>query len=65
MDTLKKDTYLQVSGVIFLAVAVLHGLRAVNDWELAYNEWMVPMWVSWAVVIIALYLAYNAFRLKK
>lgn len=65
MNTLKKDSFIQVSGIIFLAVAILHGLRVVNNWELVYHEWMVPMWISWAVVVVVLYLAYSAFRLKK
>ncbi len=65
MNILKKDTYFQVTGVIFLAVAVLHGLRVVNGWELLYGAWAVPMWVSVAVVAVGLYLAYNAFYLKK
>ena len=65
MNHLKKETYIQVSGLIFLAVAVLHGLRAINQWDLVYNEWMVPLWLSWVVVVVLLYLAYSAFHLKK
>ena len=65
MNTLKKDTFIHVSGFIFLAVAVLHGLRVINEWEFSYDEWMVPMWVSWVAIILTLYLAYSAFQLKK
>lgn len=65
MNHLKKDVYLQVSGLVFLAAAILHGWRALNGWELVYNEWMVPVWASWVAAAILLYLAYNAFYLKK
>jgi hypothetical protein len=65
MDTLKKGKFIQVSGIIFSAVAVLHGLRAFNEWDLVYNGWIVPLWVSWLAAAGLAYLAYSAFRLNK
>ncbi|MEX0652473.1 MAG: hypothetical protein WD153_03410 [Candidatus Paceibacterota bacterium] len=65
MDILKKETYVQVTGYIFLAVGIFHGLRAFNEWGLVYNGWVVPLWVSWIAAVGTLYLAYNAFHLKK
>jgi len=65
MKTLDKNALVSISGLIFLVVAILHGLRAINSWELVYNGWAVPLWISWTVAIVGLYIAYNAFNLKK
>ena len=65
MDTLNKDTFFQVAGYVFLAAGILHGLRAFNEWDMVYNGWEVPLWLSWVVCVGALYLGYNALRLQK
>lgn len=53
------------AGVVFLAVAALHALRVFQGWHVSVGEWIVPMWVSWAGLALAGFLAYTAFRLKK
>ena len=65
MNTLKKETFVQVAGVVFLAAGLLHGFRAFNEWDLVYNDWIVPLWLSWVVAVGALYLAYCAFTHNK
>ncbi len=57
-------TYLKVTGAIFAVIAVLHLLRVINGWEAVIGGWFVPIWFSWAAIIIAGYLAYSAFTLK-
>ncbi len=65
MKPLQKKEYFQITGYLFVGVAILHGLRAFNEWELMYNDWEVPLWLSWVVVVGVLYLAYSAFKLQK
>ncbi|OGG54793.1 hypothetical protein A3D62_02390 [Candidatus Kaiserbacteria bacterium RIFCSPHIGHO2_02_FULL_49_11] len=65
MNTLKKETYIKVSGVIFLVVGVLHGVRALNEWNLLISDWSIPVWASWVGLVVGLYLAYTALRLQK
>ncbi len=60
---MRQQTYLTVSGFIFLAIAVLHGLRLYWGWEAVIGGVLVPLSVSWISVIIAGALAYSAFQL--
>ena len=58
-------TFSKVAGVIFLLIAILHALRLAYGWPAVIGGWAVPMWLSWAALIIAGYLAYQGFRLSK
>ncbi len=54
-----------VSGIVFLAGALVHGWRAYSGFDLMYGDWLVPIWLSWLVVLVAFILALAAFmRLK-
>jgi hypothetical protein len=55
--------YLGVSGAIFGIVALLHLLRLALDWPARIGTWSVPMWVSWAALLLAGGLCVWAFRL--
>ena len=35
-----------IAAVIFALVALLHLLRLVYDWQVVFNGWVVPMWLS-------------------
>ena len=41
-------SYLITSALIFAAVAILHFLRLINDWDFVLGPWSIPRWVSWA-----------------
>lgn len=60
-----QKTFNGVVGVIFLLIAVLHALRLLYGWSAEIGGWMVPMWFSWVALVIAGYLAWSAFRLKR
>ena len=53
------------AGSVFLLVAILHALRLFFGWQASVVGWTVPMWVSWAGVVLAGFLAYTAFGQKK
>jgi len=55
--------YIQVSGVIFSAVALLHALRVAFKWTAVIGGWEFPMWLSVIGLLIAAYLAFTAYRL--
>ncbi len=42
-----------LAGIIFLAVALAHMLRAVMYWPVTVAGWTVPMWLSWVAFLIA------------
>lgn len=56
-DTKKRTKrYYTVVSIIFLVVALLHFMRAVNGWELVLNGYVIPVWISWVVVVLLGYL---------
>jgi len=65
MKTLKAATYFKLTSVIFAVIAVIHGYRAINDMQASLGSWDVPMWLTWILGIVALYLAYSGYQLSK
>lgn len=53
------------AGTLFLTVTVLHALRLFFHWRASIGGWTVPMWISWAGLALAGFLAYTAFSMKK
>jgi len=58
-------TFLRLSGVIFLLVAVVHLLRLVFKWEVILAGWPAPLWLSAIASVVAAALAYEGFRLAR
>jgi hypothetical protein len=55
--------YLQISGVVFGAVALLHVVRQLLDWPAQIAGWAVPLWLSWLAIAATGVLSFCAFRL--
>ncbi len=53
-----------IAGTIFLIVSVVHVLRLLLGWDFIIGSWHTPLWVSWAGLAIAGFLAYAAFSKK-
>jgi len=63
---LKKETFHQLSALVFTAAGTLHLVRAINQWDLIVNDVMIPVWASWATVGLTWCLAWYAYKhLKK
>lgn len=62
MTHVHKTFFNIVVGLIFLAGGILHAYRAALGFDLMYGDYLVPLWVSWLIVLVALILALNAFR---
>jgi len=60
-----QKTFSLVVGLIFLLIAIMHGLRLAFRWEVVLNGWSVPMWVSAVALLIAGYLAFEGLKLGK
>ena len=56
---MSQKTFSLVVGLVFLLIAVVHGLRLALRWEAVVNGWSVPMWMSALAPIIAVYLAFE------
>ena len=62
---MSQKTFSVVTGLIFLLIAIMHGLRLAFRWEVVLNGWSVPMWVSAVALLIAGYLAFEGLKLGK
>lgn len=60
-----QKTFSLAAGVIFLLIAVLHALRILSGWQAVIGGWGVPMWLSWAALAIAAYLAWSGLTLSR
>jgi hypothetical protein len=56
---MSQKTFSLVAGLIFLLIAIMHGLRIAFRWEVVLNGWSVSMWVSVVALPIAAYLAFE------
>ena len=57
--------YLQISGVLFGIIAVIHLLRLFRHWPVDLAGHPVPLWVSWLGLVLAGGLSIWAFRLMR
>ncbi len=49
---IKSTQYYTLSIIIFTIAGALHLLRVINDWDLVLGGFLIPVWVSVAVVIL-------------
>lgn len=61
---LKKQTFLSLTGVIFILVGSLHLLRILFSWPLILGQWSAPMWPSFVAVPVAYILGFTALRMR-
>ena len=62
---MSRKTFLQVAGVIFLVIAVIHLLRIVFGVPATVGGQSIPMWVSWFPLLFMGFLGYQGLRLAK
>ena len=48
--------------VVFLVVGFGHLWRALTSTKVMVGANVIPLWVSWVALIVAFYLAYNAYK---
>jgi len=60
-----KNSYFQLSSLVFLLAGALHLWRALQGWDLMLGPHLIPMWISWVVVVLAGALAYHGHNFKK
>ena len=62
---MKQGAFLLVTSSIFALIALLHALRLIYGWNVMIGEWIVPVWVSAIGFLIAGYLAFQGFLLRR
>jgi hypothetical protein len=62
---MKTKTYLLVTAIIFLCVALLHISRVLFQWDAIFGSWEMSQSVSVLGVLVAGYLSYSGFTLRR
>jgi uncharacterized membrane protein len=57
-------TYARLAGLVFLAVAVLHAVRAAQSLPVVVGSTSVPVWLSWVAVLVSGVLSVLGFRAR-
>jgi hypothetical protein len=53
---------LYIVGAILLVVAAIHFTRLMFGFSFILGDMMVPQWVSWIGLVVAVYLSYSSFH---
>lgn len=59
---MNQSTYMKVTGVIFLLIAILHLYRAISSLPFVIGDFSIPVAVSWIGVVIAGFLSYRGLK---
>ena len=59
---MNQSTYMKVTGIIFLVIAVLHFYRAISSLPVVIGDFSIPVAVSWIGIVVAGFLAYRGLR---
>ena len=59
---MSQKSFYSVTGTIFLIIAALHLIRIFNSWPVEIGTVAIPVWVSWAAVLLGGYLAYHGLK---
>jgi hypothetical protein len=54
-----------ITATLFSLIAILHALRLLRGWQVTIGDIVLPVWVSWIGLVIAGYLAYEGFTLRR
>jgi hypothetical protein len=58
-------SFFLITSILFFLIALLHALRLLQGWQVTIEGAVVPLWVSWIGLVIAVYLANQGFRLAR
>ncbi len=59
---MSQKNFNMIAGGIFLIVAIVHLLRVLNGTAVFIGDMMIPMWASWAGLIIAAILGFYGIK---
>lgn len=62
---MSKQNYFIVTSAIFAIVAIVHLLRVLYGWDVYISLTEIPLWASWAGLVLAGYLAFTGYSHRK
>ena len=60
-----KKTYYTLASFIFGIITVAHVARVLYGWEAQIGDLVIPMWASYAAILVAGYLCIRGWQLAK
>ncbi|HWF64249.1 MAG TPA: hypothetical protein VN685_06535 [Rhizomicrobium sp.] len=60
-----RKNYLTLASAIFALVALAHLVRALLNWPISIDGWIVPVWLSWLAFVVAGALSWFGWNLAK
>ncbi len=58
-------TYLLATAILFSVVTLVHLVRIILGVQATVAGWPVPMWLSWAAIVVTAVIAFYGFRLAR
>lgn len=49
----RSKPFATLAGILLLIVAAAHLLRILGGWKVTIDDTSIPMWASWAAVVLA------------
>ena len=62
---MNNKAYIGLTSLIFLIIAILHSVRLLYGWPAEIGSFAMPTWISWFAILIAGYLSWSGFKLRK
>ena len=62
---MKPKHFAKWAALLLTFAGLLHALRVILGWDLVISDWLVPVWLSAVVAVIALYLAWQGWKIAK
>lgn len=62
---MNKNTFFTTTVILFAVVSSAHLFRVIFGWEVSIGGWQIPLWLSWIAFLLAGFLSWTAFRMRK
>lgn len=59
---MNKSAFVRCAAVIFTIIGLVHLYRALSNLPVDLMGWAVPVWASWVVGLVALFLGYTGWK---
>lgn len=61
---MSKKLTLQLASLLLTLAAALHLVRSIAGWELTIDGWVLPVWVSIVVGLLAAFFAFKTCKIS-
>ena len=62
---MKPKQFAKWASLVLTLAGLLHAVRVAVGWDLVIGEWTAPVWLSAVAAVIALYLAWQGWKIAK